>query len=248
MSKKITYQVGLGLLSLVMVGANAQAETNVRVKAGAVTGTYDNVYSPGGREDEVDFGGVELSAALLFNEGMFVELKSSKLEADAADVDSNNPAVDQTDWTRDELALNFGFAAGGGGIVIGFQDNSTVNETAAVPAGFGDVELTSTGLTFAYGLLGNFGESNFGYSATLGLGVMDGNLNSDSGVDADADYTFGYSLGLGLSYAPIDHLTLAADYRLQAYEFEFSDVFTTGDTLTIEETINRFVFSAAYTF
>jgi len=187
----------------------------------------------------VDFDGLELSAALLFNEGMFVEVKSSALEADAADVDSNNPGVNQTDWTRDELAVNFGFAAGGGGVVVGYQSNETVNETVT----FGDVELKSSGLTFAYGLLGMFGESNFGYSATLGMGFMDGQWTSDTGLDAEADYTFGYSAGLGLSYAPIEGLTLAADYKWQMYEFEFSDV-----DVTIEETINRFVLSAAYTF
>ena len=250
MSKKITYQVGLGLLSLAIVGANAQAEEdsgmNFRVKAGAASGTYENTYTAG-REDEVDFDGLELSAALLFNSGMFVEVKSTALEADGSDVDSNNGIIMTTDeWTRDERSISLGFAAGGGGIVIGYQDNETVYETAAA----GDVELNSSGVTFAYGLLGNFGESNFGYNASLGFGVMEGQWIADSvGLDADADYTFGYSLGLGLSYALFDGLVLAADYRLQAYEFEFTDPFGNGGAdETIEEVINRFVLSASYTF
>ncbi|HTE40350.1 MAG TPA: hypothetical protein VK629_05965 [Steroidobacteraceae bacterium] len=221
---------------------SAQAEVNVRLRAGVGIGQYsvDSNFSIGGGgqykvEYEADYITVPVGVTLIFDNELYVDMVHQSSSGDAKFSFSNQ----KPDFSRDDTTLTIGGRLDNVSIYVGYKTSEAITDW---PSGTGIApdRLTTSGFLAGVGWAIPLSSSAFNLGA--GVGVLSGVYDySSTAAPLDSETTLGYSLNAGYTYVFGPSFSVNADLRYQSYDYKF-------DSFFIKESPAHLVVSASYAF
>lgn len=218
------------------------ADTGVRVRAGTMSMDYSLEFDNGGSTlVDGDFSGVPVGITLIMEGGTYIDLSYLSGSGDADVIAPGGGGTTSSDLDRSDTTVVIGSKTGDLSVYVGYKLASTEYEyNNSSPE-----EFESSGFVGGIGYSIPFRQSALNFSG--GLGILTGtyNFGNDS---SDADYTLGYSLAASYSYMFDKSFSVTADYRLNMFEYGFSDIPGTSGDLTLIEEFSGYSLTANYTF
>lgn len=230
--------IWIGCITLpVLFGSAAQAEVNVRLRAGyAVSGDYSvtNEYFGAPLKYDAEYEAIPVGATLLFG-SMYVDLAYQASTGDASFDWAPNQSLD---FSRDETTITFGMRQKNFSGYVGYK---IANTETVWPQPDAPDKFETSGLVLGFGYVIPISKSAI--SLSVGTGVLTGKYTYDGGSTANdtSDATVGLSLGVGYTYSFNKHFSLAADYKWNSYNYEWTDA-------NIKEELKQATITAAVTF
>jgi hypothetical protein len=225
----------------VMTANVANADVNVRVRAGGGMGMYSvtSNLSSGGRPVEYDasYVTIPVGLTLIVNNELYVDLLHQASSGEAEfDWSSQKP-----DFSRDDTTLTIGARKGPFSIYVAYKTGEAKTDW---PADFAPDKLTASGFLAGLGWAKPFGNSAVTLGA--GVGVMSGKYAFATTTNPfESDTTLGFSLGAGYTYVFTPSFSINADLKWQSYNYDFE---STVGNFYIEESPAHLVLNLQYTF
>jgi hypothetical protein len=243
-------KTGAVLLAGMTMANVANADVNIRLRAGSGTGTYSVTSNfsvgsaPNTRRVEYDatYLAVPVGVTLITDGGLYVDLLHMSASGEAEfDGTSEKP-----DFSRDDTTLTIGGRKGDFSVYVGYKTGEAVTEW---PGDFDPDKLSTSGFIAGLGWGKALGRNVFTLGG--GVGVLSGRyryLAPQSPVDPDAqdnplesDTTLGFSVGAGYTYVFASSFSVNADVKWQSYDYDFG-------AFQLQEELANVTLNLQYTF
>lgn len=219
--------VGAGLAQ----NASAQ-DSAVRVRAGVAGVSFvAPSTTPGTPDLESDYTALVLGGSYVTAGGWYGDLGwrgSTGAKWNAGEV-VGNPAVEDQDFSRNEVTLTVGKLLGDGLSVFGgaqfIQSSLDLAANISISGNQESVDVDDT-ILFV-GVAKSFAIGSGSLNVSGALGVMNEETSYSAGFNLaaeESDNGVGYSLGVGFSHPLTSFLSIQADLRHQSYSVEYQGV------------------------
>lgn len=185
--------------------------------------------------------------------GVYVDFVTAKSGSATHDLWNSFTTAPQS-FERTESALTLGFSGqageGSGSAFLGYKVGESklhappfAPVTSTLPNttyNFTQDKFTSSGLFFGGGFAFPAMGGNLGFNGAIAF--MSGKWTDDHSptpYDNKADTTVGFSLGASYTYLFTKNVGVSADWRFNAYSYNFN-LYSTNPAYTVTETINSF--------
>lgn len=241
--KKLHAKALIGVFGLIALQGAANAEVDIRLRAGAGYGNYSvesKIAKTGPTTRQInydaDYVGIPVGLTFIADNDLYFDLLYQSSSGDA-----------KFDWTgespkfsRDDTTLTIGARIESFSVYMAYKSGES---TTSWPAGYSSDTFAASGFLAGLGWAKPIG--NGALTLSGGVGIMEGTYKYTDDPDRNtlsSDITVGYSVGAGYTYSFGRHFSLSADLRWQSYDYTFESVYS------ITEGLSQATLNAMYTF
>jgi len=246
--------VSLAILAAGFFSATAQAQGVIRLYAGPAKTTYKISFDSNApyknKSAKSDYTATNVGLTWVSPIGLYVDASAQQSGSATHDLWATTTSQPQK-FSHTSYLLTVGYVRvfERGGNISGFGGYKSGHTELAAPKPpfpWTKDKFDSKGIFVGMG--GGVPALGGQFSGSVALALMNGKWTDDNGYDNSADTTLGYSAGFGYTYKFTPALGLTADWKYQAYKYNFAVYSVTQPEYAVQEKITSVGVRLSYQF